>query len=96
MTVMNLSLPEELKAFVDAQVEKAGFTTPEEYVRALLDEAREREDHRRDVRAKLLEAVEDDPIPMSDDEWDQVRANADRRALARWENEGGALAIQGR
>lgn len=95
MAVMNLSLPEELKAFIDFQVEKAGYSTPEEYVRALLDEAREREGYRRDVRAKLLEAVDDAPVPMTDDDWDWIRAELDRRAATRREGGRGATKGQG-
>lgn len=90
MATMNLSLPDEMKAFVDSQVEKSGYATPEEYVRALLREAQERENDRQDLRAQLLEALEDEPIPMVADDWDRIRAELDRRAEARREDVRGA------
>lgn len=95
MATMNLSLPDEMKAFVDSQVEKAGYSTPEEYVRALLREAQQQESYRQEVRHQLLEAVEDEPIPMVDDDWDRIRAELDRRAEARREDGRGATKGRG-
>ena len=44
MATMNISLPEQLKSFVDEQVERRGYGTSSEYVRDLIrrDEERER------------------------------------------------------
>jgi len=44
---MNVSLPEELKEYVEAQI-KRGYSTPSEYVRELI-----REDQKRRAREKL-------------------------------------------
>lgn len=43
MPTMNISLPEGMKAFVDAQVEARGFGTSSEYVRDLIRKEQERE-----------------------------------------------------
>lgn len=40
---MNISLPDSLKAFVDAEVERRGFGTSSEYVRTLIRREQERE-----------------------------------------------------
>ena len=41
MTSMNVSLPEELKEYVEAQTER-GYSTPSEYVRELIRQDKER------------------------------------------------------
>ena len=51
MTTMNVSLPDELRAFVDAQVNEGSYGSTSEYVRELI-----RRDHdRRQLRAALLD-----------------------------------------
>ena len=53
MTTMNVSLPEELKTFVDAQVDEGNYGSTSEYVRDLI-----RRDHdRRQLRNALLEGA---------------------------------------
>lgn len=47
MTSMNISLPEELKEYVEAQT-KGGYSTPSEYVRELI-----RGDQKRRAKEKL-------------------------------------------
>ena len=75
---MNVSLPEELKEFAEAQT-KCGYSTPSEYVRELI-----REDQKRKAREKLdqllLEGLTSgDPIPVNGVFW----ADLKRDALAR-------------
>ena len=51
MTTMNVSLPDELKGFVDSQVNYGNYGSTSEYVRDLI-----RRDHdRRQLRAALLD-----------------------------------------
>lgn len=53
MPTMNVSLPEELKSFVDAEVNAGNYGSTSEYVRELI-----RRDHdRRQLRAALLEGT---------------------------------------
>ena len=42
MTTMNVSLPEELKAFVDAQAERGGYGSTSEFVRDLIRREQDR------------------------------------------------------
>jgi antitoxin ParD1/3/4 len=51
MSTMNISLPETMKAFVDAQVAERGYSTSSEYVRELI----RREQDRQQLRSLLLE-----------------------------------------
>ncbi len=53
MSTMNISLPDELKAFVDQQVGSRGYTSSSEYVRELLRKERDKEK----LRAMILEGV---------------------------------------
>ena len=50
---MNISLPEGLKAFVDAQVAERGFATSSEFIRELI--RREWENYK--LRALIAEAL---------------------------------------
>ncbi len=80
MTSMNVSLPEELKEYVEAQT-KRGYSTPSEYVRELI-----REDQKRRAREKLDSLLLDglnsgDPLPVDAEFW----SNLKREALARLE-----------
>ena len=48
MTSLNVSLPKVLKDYVEGQVSEGGFSTPSEYVRALI-----RDDQKRRAQEKL-------------------------------------------
>jgi antitoxin ParD1/3/4 len=48
MTSLNVSLPKVLKDYIERQVSEGGFSTPSEYVRALI-----REDQKRRAQEKL-------------------------------------------
>ena len=53
MTTMNISLPDELKQFVDEQVATRGFRTSSEYMRDLL----RREQDRQHLRQLVLDGI---------------------------------------
>lgn len=53
MTTMNISLPDALKSFVDAQVTERGYGTSSEYVRELI----RTDQDRRQLRALLLQGA---------------------------------------
>lgn len=58
-----ISLPEPLKAYVDAQIEAGDYGTPSEYVRDLVYEDKERRLVR--LEAELLAALKGEPIKLS-------------------------------
>ncbi|HSU20071.1 MAG TPA: hypothetical protein VLI45_10045 [Acidobacteriaceae bacterium] len=66
---LNISLPEPLKAYVDAQTEAGNYGTPAEFIRELIQDDRDR--HRRNVEERLLDAVKHEPeaIEISDEDW---------------------------
>jgi antitoxin ParD1/3/4 len=57
---LHVSLPDEMRAFVDARANgKSQYTTPSEYVRALIREDMAREEERRYAIRSLLKAEEE-------------------------------------
>jgi antitoxin ParD1/3/4 len=59
---MNVSLPDELRSFVDAQVDEGRYGSTSEYIRDLI-----RRDHdRKRLRAVLLEGAEAPVLTVAD------------------------------
>jgi len=82
MTSMNVSLPEELKEYVELR-SRNGYSTPSEYVRELI-----RSDQKRQAKDKLdsllLEGLNSgEPIPVDDAFWTSLRQEALARLEAR-------------
>ena len=73
MSTMNISLPEALKAFVDAQVAGGAYGTSSEYVRELI----RRDQDRLHLRGLLLEGAASAPTaPIDDAFFDELRGRA--------------------
>ena len=70
MTTMNVSLPDELKTFVDTQVNTGGYGSTSEYVRDLIRRAQDRER----LRSALLEGASSPVAATADDYLDTLRA----------------------
>ncbi len=75
MTSMNVSLPDELKEYVETQT-KHGYSTPSEYIRELIrDDQKRRAKERLD--ALLLEGLNSgDPIPVNAKFWSDLKKEA--------------------
>ena len=56
MTTMNISIPDEMKMFVETQMAQEGYASASEYLRALIREAQRRR-AKQDLEAKLLEGA---------------------------------------
>ena len=73
---MNISLPEEMKAFIEAQMAQEGFASASEYVRALIRDAQKRR-AKQSLEAELREAAESGPAtPMTPEDWAVLRREA--------------------
>jgi antitoxin ParD1/3/4 len=76
MTTMNISLPDEMKAFIEAQMSQEGFASASEYFRTLIREEQRRR-ARRALEAKFREALESGPAtPMTREDWVALRQEA--------------------
>lgn len=70
MATMNISLPENLKGFIDTQVEQGGYSTSSEYIRELIREDQKRKLEQR-LNSLLLEGLESgEPIPVDAAYWE--------------------------
>ena len=64
MATMNISLPDDMKDWIDAQAKAQGFATNSEYVRAMIRERRAGIEH---LKALVLEGINSgDPQPVGD------------------------------
>ena len=75
MTTMNISLPEEMKAFIEAEIAREGFASASEYLRALIREAQKRK-AKQELEAKLLEGLQGPPSEMTRDDWESMEREA--------------------
>ena len=76
MTTMNISLPEEMKAFIEAQMAQEGYASASEYLRFLIREAQRRR-AKQELEAKFREALESGPAtPMTKEDWAALRREA--------------------
>jgi len=57
MTTLNISLPDPMKAFIEAQVQSGAYASASDYVRALVREAQKRQ-AQEELEAKLLAALD--------------------------------------
>ena len=82
MTTMNISLPDEMKAFVETEMAQEGYASASEYLRALIRDAQKRR-AKRELEAKFREALESGPAtPMTREDWDSIETEVMER-LAR-------------
>lgn len=83
MQTMNISLPDQLKDFVDEQVGSGRYSSVSEYVRDLI-----RDDERRKAQEKLeltlLEGIgSGGPTEMTREDWADIRREALKQLEAR-------------
>ena len=62
MATMNVSLPDELKAFVDQQAERSGYGSTSEFIRDLI----RREQDRQQLRSLVLDGASSPAGPIAD------------------------------
>jgi len=72
MATMNVSLPDQMKEFVEAQARREGFGTVSEYHRMLIREAQKLA-ARQALEEKLREGLESGVAPsLEPQEWDAI------------------------
>ena len=83
MQTMNISLPDQLKEFVDVQVGSGRYSSVSEYVRDLI-----RDDEKRKAQEKLetllMEGLQSgEPTDMTRQDWSDIRTAALKQLEAR-------------
>lgn len=73
MGAMNISMPESLRPFVDAQVAERGYATSSEYVRELIRQDQDRQE----LRTRLLDGASS-PLsePVEEAYFDRLKERA--------------------
>ncbi|ADW68168.1 ribbon-helix-helix domain-containing protein [Granulicella tundricola] len=74
---ISITLPDSIKAYVDAQIEAGFFGNLSDYFRELALDDRDR--HLARLEDRLVEAIKSEPITFTDEEWE----NGDLIALGR-------------
>lgn len=78
MSTLNISLPEEMRAYIDQQLTQRGYSTASEYLRDLI-----RQDQRRkaqeELETKLLEGLRSEPRELAEEDWQAIRREALKR-----------------
>jgi antitoxin ParD1/3/4 len=75
MTTMNISLPDEMKAFVEAQMATEGFASASEYLRGLIRDDQKRR-AKRELESKILAGLQGPSVVMTPDDWDSIEHDA--------------------
>lgn len=84
MATMNLSLPDDLKAFVEAEAARQGFGTVDDYLRAVIQADRDQKSRRGRVDALLLEGLDSGPAtPLVAADWEALDRQLEEREAAR-------------
>jgi antitoxin ParD1/3/4 len=84
MATIIVSLPDQMKDFVESQARKEGFGTVSEYLRSIIREVQKRE-AKQALEAKLKEGLESGPAPdLTPQEWDAI----EREGLAKRQHPG--------
>lgn len=83
MTTMNISLPEDMKAFVETQVQQGGYSTASEYLRELIREAKKKAAEDR-LEELILEGINSGPAtPMTKEDWAELRRKLEQHRAER-------------
>lgn len=73
MPTMNISLPENLKEFVESQVRSGDFSSVSEFMRQLL-RREQRERDREKLELRILEGLSSgEPVEATPEMWEQLR-----------------------
>ena len=72
MTTLNISLPDEMRSFIESQIALEGFASASEYLGALVREAQRRK-AKQELETKLLEGLQSPAAEMSVEDWSALR-----------------------
>ena len=76
---VHISLPKDLRQWVEEQVRSRGYGTVSEFFRELLRQA-QKQQASEEIDRKLLAALESgEPVPVTSDDWKQLRKEAKKR-----------------
>ncbi len=84
MATMNISLPDDLKAFVKDQATKRGFGTVSQYMSAIIREQQQQQSERERLDALLLDGLDSGPgTPMTRKDWEHIKREGKKKIAER-------------
>jgi len=82
-TTITISLPEEMRAFIEERTRAGSFASTSEFIRQLVRQEQRRAEQER-LEKKLLEGMDSgEPIRVTDEYWNKLRSRVERRANGR-------------
>ncbi len=82
MTTLNISLPDPMKAFIEAQVQSGSYASASDYVRTLVRDAQKRQAQEL-LEAKLLAALDSqDFTEVTPGMFEEIRARLRQKFLS--------------
>jgi len=75
MTTVNISLPDELRAFIEEQMAREGYASASEYIRDLIREA-QRRNAKRELEVNLTEGLQGPSTKMTRKDWQSIEREA--------------------
>ena len=80
LTTVNISLPNSLKEYIEAQVLKDGYSTTSEYVRELIREDKKRRDQEK-LESMLIEGLDSGVTVQATPEfWSELWSHVDQKS----------------
>lgn len=74
--MLNISLPDQLQAFLEAQATATGFNTVSEYIHHLILREQERLTQQAHIESLLLAGLDSgEPVEVTDEWWDSHKLN---------------------
>jgi antitoxin ParD1/3/4 len=75
MTTINISLPDEMRTFIEEQMTREGYASASEYFRDLIRKA-QRQKAKRELEAKLAEGLQGPLTTMTGKDWQAIERDA--------------------
>lgn len=77
---MNISLPDSLKDFAQAQTETDNYSNPSDYVRSLIREDKEKKEAQQRIESLLLDGLHSGKaIPATDTYWKKKKSRLNKQ-----------------
>ena len=78
MTTINISLPDQMKEFVDEEMGEGGYRDPSDCFNALLQEQLKRKAEQK-LERLLQEGLATESLPVDKKDWEYIRAELESR-----------------
>ena len=85
-TTMTISLPDDMKAFIEQRIEGGRYSSVSEFIFQLVREDQKRAEQENLERMQTEEVESGQPIRANDKYWDDVRKRVQARVAARKSN----------